>query len=349
MQYRKIYENKQICMSIILAIYAIIYCGIVTIDPFKIKENFISVIIYLLLTIFTLICAVALMNIIEGIFIKILRLFKIRYFIIYPFTYEIGSLQFRPFRMLERTCIFNDAYLLNLIKFSKKRQIKLQKKLFLLRIIAMYAVGTLCAFILYYLTSNVICILIPFASIILFHINQYFHWNDWRGDAYLMIENERISYFLKFTIHDIDEEFLNNIEPYIYYTNDVERAIDYIDRYIDTLILNNNIQVNLMIIEKYYEYIKNEFTKVITIDQVIIYSSVLRIQNSIAFIGLLRNDKVCIDKSKALKNEFKTYLSVDNIKKKGDIPNMNFNQDRLFASGAKRSLIINKLMKEMSA
>lgn len=349
MQPKEIYENKGMGILILMGMFLVIYYGLFTLDIYKIHDNFISVPIYMLMTIGIVIIATILINVLEGALIKAFKIFNCRYFTIYPFTYEVGKIRLRPFNLIMRTCMLNDAYLLNLIDFSKDVRIKLQKRLFLLRIISMYSTASVSSLFMYYYTNTVMYVLILFIAIMLLHLFQHFHWEDWKGDAYLMQEDEIISYFLKFTIQDINDAFLDNIEPLIGCANSIEWKIDYLDRYIDVLILNDNIQINLPKIIKYYEFIKNEFTEKIALDQTRIFLSLIRIQNSIGIIGVLRNDYTYIDQSIRLKKEFNASTVYASIQDVEDFSKMNFSQDRLFASGAKRNSIIKKLIMEMKA
>lgn len=248
-----------------------------------IDSDFISL-LYALIIIYTLYIV---MNIIELILFKIIMKYKIKYLVIYPFSYD-GRLSFKPFRLSMNQETISDSLTLNLVDKVDNINIKREfYKMFILRKLSIIITAILSNFILiyvFYIDISIYIILIT----CLFLVLSFFKCNiQYYGQEYLYLYTNNISeYFYKAKCIEILS--LEQYHDFVVENNfNKEFTALVLQNYLYKCFSLKNTSIDVEILDKYIREVSNKKKYENIINDI----NILNIIKLIGLIGKYTNNK----------------------------------------------------------
>lgn len=229
-------NSKFLVVVLCMFIFGPIYFKLSNVNILFEEMSLFAVGIYLVVSVLLVYTIYVITFFIELLFLVTFRLIKIKYLIIYPFSYD-GKLYFKPIKLLMHQDFFRDAFPMNLVidlqngETENQLKSKFKKIIYLREISTLISYGLVLLLIMHFFEiSFLLEFTISFFSMILVSFVSDGYW--WSGTRYI-IKNETITKYL-LSMPNLEEVDVEKYSKYLEEElNNKNKVIDV--TYIDVL------------------------------------------------------------------------------------------------------------------
>lgn len=313
---KKVLENIWVCygVSFLLVFINFIIVGILFQENPMINFTISLIILYIIYVLSFLL---------ELLLIKICNITKIKYLVVYPFTYD-GRISFKPIILLKNQEMYRDTFWLNLASYRNMTDTEIRdkfKQIYYLRIVAIFLSLLLVAIVIFlFFVPNYLIFINVFILFILAVAFTFTNTKTYCGNGYILLykNNLREYFILEKGFKDCDK-------------------IDFENYLINSLDRSDNTYTRLLVLENYlyycfnYDYNIDSAIAINVIEEYSTYSTfnifndvtTMSIIKLIGIYGLRYGDIKCVKYSRNRLVDYGLYLSEIGFKEDGPVVKKN--------------------------